>query len=757
MNIRHLLLAFLLASTPIAHAQLQSFGDAPIEITSEGETRFLGGVAIAENNVVIHYGTTSAYADYAQYNPDTREVLLIGNVRILKDGDLFVGDRALYNLETKLLTTSEFRGTSVPFYLQAKSINTLGDNAYEAKNASVTTSDSSKPDYRLKAKTIRIYPGDRVDMSNVQLFVGNTPLFWFPYYSQSLNENQSFVATPGYLSKWGPYILSKWTFPVNQKIQGVVLLDYREKRGAAIGLDATGKYGRKGKSWFELKSYYLQDSSTDANPTANTRQKIDSERYRVSFQAKTFFTEDIYANINFNKLSDQYFLRDFRPGEFSLNPQPDNLFSLTKKDDNYTLTGLTRFEINPFPDFGTTERLPEVVLDVKRQPFFNTPIFYEGETGAAQLRRNFQNTKFFDFEATRFDTFHQFTLPQTFDNWLSFVPRIGFRGTYYSKGANTLNSTAISPETALALGLNENGVRALRQRSNGDSIFRPVFNAGFESSFKISREWEGAQSRALGLDGLRHVIQPYTNFSFVRTNEDAVDILQFDRLNPSTQLPSLDFPQFNAIDSITDWSIIRLGVRNRLQTRRDERTINWLELDTYFNLNLDKPTFPNYQVTEQFSNLYTSLAFNPFQWGSLTVDTQLPVFNKGFTQINTSLNYLPIDDLRLSISHRYIDENPYFENSSTLNLGGYLRLDDNWGFSFSQDYELDSSLLKSQQYGIYRDLSTWTAAFIVNLRENKNSNTGKSVTDVGVALTFTLKDLPSLNLPLSYEPSNDSR
>ena len=41
----------------------------------------------------------------------------------------------------------------------------------------------------------------------------------------------------------------------------------------------------------------------------------------------------------------------------------------------------------------------------------------------------------------------------------------------------------------------------------------------------------------------------------------------------------LDFPEFNAIDSLDNWSILRLGMRNRLQTRRDSQTLNWLELD----------------------------------------------------------------------------------------------------------------------------------------------------------------------------------
>ena len=58
-----------------AIGQFGSFGDVPVSITADGNTRFEGGVAIAEDNVQIHYGDYSIYCDYAEYNPDTRDVL----------------------------------------------------------------------------------------------------------------------------------------------------------------------------------------------------------------------------------------------------------------------------------------------------------------------------------------------------------------------------------------------------------------------------------------------------------------------------------------------------------------------------------------------------------------------------------------------------------------------------------------------------------------------------------------------------------
>ena len=92
----------------VARAQFGNFSDKPVEITADGDTRFENGAAIADNNVQIRYGGIAIYADHAEYNPDTRDVLLVGNVRIYSGENLFNGQRAFYNLETKQVRALEF-------------------------------------------------------------------------------------------------------------------------------------------------------------------------------------------------------------------------------------------------------------------------------------------------------------------------------------------------------------------------------------------------------------------------------------------------------------------------------------------------------------------------------------------------------------------------------------------------------------------------------------------------------------------------
>ncbi len=393
------------------------------------------------------------------------------------------------------------------------------------------------------------------------------------------------------------------------------------------------------------------------------------------------------------------------------------------------------------------------MFDGKRHPIFGSGIFYQGETGAAYLRQGFaQGSGLPNYETFRFDTYNQLLYPKTYFGWLSVIPRVGLRETYYSQTGDTQAATVLESVPVTAPGFPPRSVLVPTIKNTVDkrgAILRTTVDAGIESSFKLSRAYEGVQSRLLGFDGLRHVVQPYTDFSFVTTDHNSDKILQFDRYEPSDQAKPIEFPQFTSIDSISDWAIWRYGVRNRLETRRDSSTVVWLDLDSYIDLNIKDPNFPGItQKPGEVSNVYNRLRLNPVPWVTLQVDSQLPVLKTGFTELNTSANVLVDKDLSVNIGHRYIDGNPYYVNSSEFTFGAFLHLTENWSVSMNEQYEFKQSILEYQQYEVHRDLSSWIATFGIFDRNNGGSTTN----EYGVLLSFTLKDAPQVSLPLSFDP-----
>ena len=738
-----LLLVALFASAGLICGEIKTPENAPIEITSTGETTYENGLATAHDNVAIHIGNTDIYADYAQYNSTTHDVELRGHVRIYRDASLYVTDSGVYNTETKKIRAISGRTESQPYFLGGQTVSSISENGYLIRDGTFTTHDSAKPDFHLHARKIRIYEKDRVIMQYVTAYIGNVPVFWWPYLYQSLNEAFSFTVSPAYLSSWGPSLLTQVTFPITDDIKGRVRLDYFGRRGPAIGFDPVIDYGKDENSQARVKTFYIQDQNPNLNQTAVPRKGVPTGRYRLSLEDRTNFTDDIYGIANTTKLSDQYVMQDFYQGEFRIDPVPDNVVALTKANPFFTITGIERFQANEF--FSTTERSPEVVLDIKRHALFGGPIFYEGESGFANLRLQFpQGAGFENYGTDRFDTFHQLTYPNTYFGWLSVVPRVGFRGTYYGKTWDLGSTTFVPPSNPLVPDfILPPPTLANPVQFDGDT-FRTVFNTGAEASFKISRTWENVQSRAFGLDGLMHVIQPFTNFSYVDENgANPTAILGFDRYQPSTQLRAIDFPQFTTIDSIDNWTVWRVGVRNRLETRRDDKTMTWFELDSFFDVNFDNP----YDRTD-YSNFFNNIRFTPLPWVSLSVNSQVPAFSKGFTEVNTLASVQPLANLQLSVGHRYLNDNPFFLNSSLFLVGGYYRIDDNWGIGAQEQYEATTSTLEEQRYSIYRDLSSWVASFGGVIRDNKG------VKEYGILFTVTLKAFPKFGFDLNFDPTS---
>jgi LPS-assembly protein len=740
-----------LAFAACAFGQFGSFGDVPVSITADGNTRFEGGVAIAEDNVQIHYGDYSIYCDYAEYNPDTRDVLLIGNIRLYTPKEVLTGQRSLFNLETKQMRALEFSGAHFPLLFHAFSLRAPSTREFRVRDAIFTTDDSSKPDFHVRSKSVRIYPNNRVIFSNSTVYIGQTPIFWFPYIFASIT-NTGFEFLPGFYTPWGAYLLSAYSFPIGSgdNMIGKVHSDIRSELGGAFGFDTKFKYGKDDRSYGDFVSYYAFDQNPDNG---------DDGRYRISFQHRLFLTDDIYATADINLLSDSNFLETFYPGLFRIDPQPDTYLSLTKWDEFYTLTLLARWQINDFQD--TTERLPELVFDFKQHRLFGLPVYYDGETSIGQYRRTFgtgtdsqfNGNPFPDYSANRFDTFNQISFPTQFFGWLNVIPRAGFRFTYYSDSGTFQNFggnvVEIDPVTGLPQVVNTASIESTPLNSptpvlkTAGSVFRPVANFGLEVSAKLSKAYEQVQSRWLGLDGLRHVIQPYANYSLVGNFGPSPDeILQFDRVVPSTELLPVEFPQFTAVDSIDTWNILRVGVRNRLQTRRDQSTYQWMTLDTFLGINFNDP-YSDGKVTNLF-NVYT---FRPVPWFSINAASQLPIEDQGFTEVNTGFSIMPTSSLTFRFGWQYIENNPFFANDSQFDAYAYWRINENWGVSCYEQYEAFSQVWQYQRYMIHRDFSSWVASLGTQVRDS----VGQSKPDFGVLFVLTLKDAPQVTLPISFD------
>ena len=248
------------------------------------------------------------------------------------------------------------------------------------------------------------------------------------------------------------------------------------------------------------------------------------------------------------------------------------------------------------------------------------------------------------------------------------------------------------------------------------------------------------------LDGLRHIIEPSVTYVYVPAPSTPPSQLpQFDSALPSLLLLPVQFPDYNNIDSIDSENVIRFGLRNTLQTKRDGQLDNLLDWNVMLDWrltpgqdqnNLDEP----FSTQQTFSDLYSDLTFKPRSW--IMLDSQLRYdinggnLNLAFHQLTFTPNERWSWGSATGICAADLMASPKATISSPARF--FYRLNDNWGFRTRHDFNAADGQLQEQNYTIYRDLRSWTGALTFRVIDN-----GTGPTDFTVAFTFSLKAAPS--------------
>ena len=689
-------------------------------LSDEGGLVFDGRVAIATNAIRVKWGNAVLEADRVALDQQSGDAIADGRVRIQHLDQLWASEHIRYNFFTRQMEAEHFRTGKSPVFAAGAGLHADTTNrVYAATNAFITTDDVYEPTFRIRAKYLKIIPNDRIEAHHATLYVRNVPVFYFPFYSRRLQaqaNNWNFV--PGYRSRFGPFLLSTYTWLLNEQLDGAVHLDYRVRRGVGAGPDLNYHLGRWGDG--SLKYYYLHDEDPNAELED---QPINDDRQRVyfSYQSSPITNLEVKALVRYQ--SDIGIVREFFEREYRQNQQPSTYLEVRKFWENFSLDVYTQPRVNDF--FETVERLPDVRLTGFRQRLGDSPLFYESESSAGYYRRLFADTNGpapLDFEAARADTFHQLVLPHTFFGWLNVMPRVGGRFTYYG--------------------------RARGPGATTEELYRGVFNTGAEINFKASRLWPASRSEALQVDGLRHIIQPSVNYVYVPnpTHRGTNELPQFDYELTSLRLLPIEFPDYNAIDSIDGQNGLRLGLRNKLQTKRQGQIDNLLDWDVYTDWRLDAR-----QAQTTFTDLYSDLAFKPRSAITLESVTRFNLDNGNFRMSFHTLTLQPNYIWSWSVGHFYLRDD-FSDSPTALGEGNNLitssifyRLNENWGLRLGHHFEARDGRMEEQHYTIYRDLRSWTAALTVRLRDNRDDRPD----DVSVAFTFSLKSFP--RYPLSSD------
>ncbi len=727
----------------------------PIEITADGENRIVGEVAMAELNVIVRYGDDIIYADKISMDRKTKVVMASGNVRIYAGGSVYRGETLVYNLETKKLESSDFRMTSLPVFVGGLKITTPEPNHYSMKQGYFTTENRENPGFHFKASTVEIYNNNEVVLKNVVLYVGNIPVLWVPVFVQNLDDDRpSWVFSGGSSSRYGVFGRATYNYYFDKNMKGSLHFDARSKRGLAAGVDLKYKPNKESDGLFS--AYWAEDNDAKNNFTGNPRDGVTSTRYRLLLQQKTKFKDGLSLTVQQEKLSDPHITEDFFENEYRNDRQPDSYLEAVQYNENFTISVFARDQVNGF--YETVERLPELKIESKRFKLYDH-LEYQSEYSLANLKRDFGDANSPDYKyrklvngtamdssfngeysAYRWDTLQQLLYPRQYMNWLSVTPRLGFRATawdYPTRNDKTFITKTDSPY------VQNRPVEA----SDAQRLWTFV---GVETSFKVSKAWLNVKNSALGIDGIRHVAEPFINAQISPDNDHKpYEHLGFDERLPSHRLQAINPDQNNSIDSLNKQAIVRHGVRNKIQTKRDGVNYDLADWVLYADLDMARESdIDAYgsRYDNAYSNLFSDFKFTPLPWLTYNSFSSFDVNGNSYSLSDNSITWQLTRSWESTLGLRVLQNSLLYDDSNLIYFSNFYRLNEHWQFENNLTFETDDGKLQEQSYRIYRDMSSWQLAMTLANRDNRN---GKNETSV--YFTLTLKAFPSQRLSLDAQ------
>jgi LPS-assembly protein len=159
--------------------------DAPVDMTADTlaydeET----GVALAEGNVEVTFGTRTMRADRIRYDSTTGEADLSGSVRYKDAGEEFAFDRITINLnsETGVLYNGTIRISSNNYLIASRKIEKTGKSSFLIEKGMLTTCPCDPdPDWKFEVRRARVTLDRYAVGRDITFRVRGVPVLWIPW------------------------------------------------------------------------------------------------------------------------------------------------------------------------------------------------------------------------------------------------------------------------------------------------------------------------------------------------------------------------------------------------------------------------------------------------------------------------------------------------------------------------------------------------------------------------------------------------
>lgn len=667
----------------------------PIEISADRADITGAEGSVLSGTVAVEQGQRKLVADKIEYDAQTQEFNVSGNVRYTDPELEVTGDTAEFaaGASRAIFTNAEFNYPAGPARGSAGTFELREDRTISLTDVTYTACPKGKDDWVLIAGAIELDAEEGKGVArNVKMKFKRVPIFYFPYFSFPLSEQRkSGILTPefGNSDRNGTNIMVPVYWNIAPTRDATIAPRWLSKRG----LQHNGEFRYlTGNSAGVLTGEYLKDDDI-----------VNDDRYFANITHITDFSHGWRFIADISDASDSQYFEDFRRGSSStsithlernaqINYFGDTWTLLARAQDFQTIDDTIAQIDEPY------QRLPQLLIH-GAWPGHRTGIEYGITTEITNFDRDVGVT------GVRF----------------AIEPEVSYtyeRNGFFARPRAAVQHTQYDLDNVIA-GMDDS-----------PSVSAPILS--FDTGLIFERE-AGSQST------LVQTLEPRLFYAYIPF-QDQAEIPIFDTIEPDFNFVQLYREnRFAGLDRVGDTSRLAFGLTTRLFNRDSGAELLRASIGQAVLFSNERVVLPGMlPETDDSSDLLAELGLNWTGVWRAAMGYQYDPHDSETERAEMRLDYRPPDKKLFSVAYRF-----WRDLVEQSDLAFSWPVASRWNFVGRWTYDFDAQETIDEMVGVEYRGCCWG----VQLLARNNVATRDGERDETFVLRFELTGLTSVGDP----------
>lgn len=341
------------------------------------------GVALAEGNVEMAFGTRTMRADRIRYDSATGEADLTGKVRYKDASEEFAFDRITINLDSEkgVLYNGTIRISSSNYQIASQRIEKTGKSSFLIEKGTLTTCPCDpEPDWKFEVRRANVTLDQYAIGKDITFRIRGVPVLWLPWGAFPVKmTRQSGLLMPSFSSNSSrgytlevPYyqVINRWS-------------------DATVTLDAMSRRGYRPEVEYR---FVLNPESVGAVRATYFRDRVE-QRNRGRFYGENIFRSGPFtANASLEVPTDSNYYLDLVDNNALVaarHARSEGFVSATGVHTEHALSIVWNKDLQGDPGAdNTAQRVPEYTMTLLPAGIPVAGIDLSGEISATRFQRN---------------------------------------------------------------------------------------------------------------------------------------------------------------------------------------------------------------------------------------------------------------------------------------------------------------------------------------------------------------------------------